>query len=161
MRKEIVTVNNVEFEFFFDERLNMWRTIENSNIIDGYHIDIEIDLKNQKESFYITEIISFMEYLKSNAEIVNRNVNDSKIVLRSLFQTLYKNIFSQEVLDNIDFNFVGIDYKGYSENYPEKFEYDLQFFPFYKKDQYRDIGAFLWKAFFRDKLLLGVYSDTQ
>jgi len=161
MRKEKIIINNTDFEFFFDERLNMWRIIENSSIIEGYTIDIEIDLKNQEESFEIVQISLFVEYLKSNREIICLNVNDAKVVLLGLFQTLYKNTFDQEVLNNIDFNFVGIDYKGYSKTYPGKFKYDFQFYPFYKKDQYRDIGAFLWRAFFRDRLLLGVYSDTQ
>lgn len=161
MKKESIKVTNREFEFFLDERLNMWRIIENPNIIDGYTVDIEIDLKNQEESFDITQISPFIDYVMINKELIYRNVNDAKVVLLGLFQTLYKNTFDQEILDNIDFNFVGIDYKGYSKTYPEKFKYDFQFFPFYKKDQLKDIGAFLWKAFFRDRLLLGVYSDTQ
>lgn len=90
-----------------------------------------------------------------------KNISDAKEVLLALFKTIYKNTFDDEILENIDFNFVGIDFKGFSQNYQDKFNYDFQFFPFYKKDQYKDIGAFLWKAFFRDRLLLGVYSDTQ
>lgn len=161
MKKEKIIVNNSDFEFFFDERLNMWRIIENPNIIEGYTLDIEIDLKNQEESFDITQISSFVEYIKSNQEIIYQNINDAKFVLLSFFQTLYRNTFDKEVLNNIDFNFVGIDYKGHSKTYPEKFRYDFQLYPFYKNDQYKDIGAFLWKAFFRDRFLLGVYADTQ
>ena len=160
MQKENFLVNNIEFEFFFDERLNMWRIIENENIISGYKLDIEVDLKNLDEKFEIFQISSFLEYIQLNNEAITKNINNAKIVLQSLFQTVYNDTFENEILDNIDFNFVGIDYKGYSQNYQSKFDYDFQFFPFYKNDKYKDIGSFLWKAFFRDRVLLGVYSDT-
>lgn len=161
MIKEIIAVNSNDFEIFFDERLNMWRIIESKDIITNYTLDIEIDLKNLNGEFEISQIAPFLEYIQSNKEIMYKNISDAKEVLLALFKTIYKNTFDDEILENIDFNFVGIDFKGFSQNYQDKFNYDFQFFPFYKKDQYKDIGAFLWKAFFRDRLLLGVYSDTQ
>lgn len=161
MKKEKITINTNDFEFFFDDRLNMWRILENENIIRGYTLDIEIDLKNQNDEFELPQISLFLEYLHSNKEIMLENVNRAKVVLLALFQIIYKDTFDKEILDNIDFNFVGIDFKGYSQNHQGKFDYDFQFFPFYKNDPHKDIGTFLWKAFFRDRILLGVYSDIQ
>ncbi|HRG53183.1 MAG TPA: hypothetical protein PLL00_10135 [Bacteroidia bacterium] len=160
--KKRITVNSIDFEFFFDERLNMWRILENKNVLDGFTLDIEIDLKNFKQKdFEMAQIQSFLEYLHKNKSIIDRNLEDAKKVLLSFFQKLYANVFDKDVLENIDFNFVGIDFKGYSGNYNNMFEYDFQFFPYYIKDTDKDIGTFLWKAMFRNGLLLGVYSDTQ
>jgi len=63
--------------------------------------------------------------------------------------------------DHIEFKLTGIDYHGSCKvvNMENCFVYDLFFFPFYKKGPLRDIGSFVWRANFRDTLLLGVYCD--
>ena len=103
--KKRITVNSIDFEFFFDERLNMWRILENKNVLDGFTLDIEIDLENFKQKdFEMAQIQSFLEYLHKNKSIIDRNLEDAKKVLLSFFQKLYGNVFDKEVLENIDFN---------------------------------------------------------
>ena len=161
MKKHKIIIYNIEYEFYFDERLEMWRINENKNIHKGFILDIEIVLKNfNSEINMLIELESFLKYIIDNSKIVEKNINDARKVLLALFITIYEKTYSEEVLNKIEFNFVGIDFKGHCTLYKSKYKFDFQFFPRYNKDPNKDIGSFLWKALFRDQLLLGVYSDT-
>ena len=161
MEKKSIKINNIEFEFFYDEHLNMWRIIENPNLIDGQNIDIEIDLANFKNSLDWLDITKFIESIKNNNTLFVERVGDAKEVLKSLFKSINKKVYEYDFYEHLEFNLAGIDFKGYCKNInlSDKFEYDYFFFPQYTKDPYRDIGSFVWRANFRDTLLLGVYCD--
>jgi hypothetical protein len=161
MEMKIIEVNNVEYEFFFDEDLNMWRITDNPNFIEGFSIDMEIELSNFVGGIEWQKTVKFIELLRTNNPLFIERVNDAKIVLKSLFATINKKTYDVNFLNHIEFYLSGIDFKGTCKiaNLEEKFEYDCFFFPQYATDPYHDIGSFVWRANFRDTLLLGVYCD--
>jgi hypothetical protein len=160
MKKEII-VNKNSFEFFFDENVNMWRLIENPNLIHNISIDIEIDLVNVGSEINWSDVQKFIEFLHENSIFMDECLNDSSSLLHSLFSSIYKKTYDNDFLKNITFTLSGIDFKGYSKNInlSNRFEYDYFFFPIDSKNPSNDIGSFVWRANFRDKLLLGVYCD--
>ncbi|CAM3139365.1 hypothetical protein [Flavobacterium frigoris] len=156
-----LTIKECEYSFIYDENQNMWRALENSNLIDGQTIDMEIDLANFNDSFDWQDVEKFIESLKNNNLLYLKRIEDAKAVLKTLFKVINKNGYDKEFFDYLDFNLSGIDFKGYCSNVnlKDKFEYDYFFFPQYSKDPYRDIGSFVWRSNFRDALLLGVSCD--
>lgn len=161
MEKKNITVNNTEFSFFYDENLNMWRIIESPNFIEGYSIDMEIDMENLTNPMNWKELERFIESMNNNNSLYKERVFDAQQVLKSLYKSINKNVYGNDFFDHIEFNLSGIDYKGNCKivNLEDRFIYDYFFFPQYTKDPYRDIGSFVWRANFRDTLLLGVYCD--
>lgn len=159
MKKITIFKNDNSFEFFFDENLNMWRLIENQNLIPGYFIDLEIDLKFFSNNLSWNEVEEFFDFLffKMNS---HNNIKDSQQLLFSQFCIINKS-YDEALLKNIVFNISGINFKGYSKNVNllDKFEYDLFFYPQNIENPYQDIGSYVWKANFRENLLLGVYCD--
>ncbi len=144
--KKIVIINTRNFEFFFDERLNMWRLIENSLIIENEVVDLEINLSILDSDLDWTDIENFLKSFRLDKHIVSKNINDAKSVLKHLFSIINKDAFSNDFLDEIDFKLVGIDYKGKSNNVNLKneFVYDFFFFPYNIKNNYADVGSFVW-----------------
>lgn len=161
MEKKRIIANNTEYEFFYDESLNMWRILENSNFIEGYSLDMEIELTNFVGGIDWGKTAGFIELLQSNNSLLIERIADAKKVLKSLFETINKKSYDADFFNYIEFNMSGIDFKGNCNivNLEQQFEYDFFFFPQYTKEPYRDIGSFVWSANFRDMLLLGVYCD--
>lgn len=161
MEKKKIVTNNTEYEFFYDENLNMWRILENPNFIEGYSVDMEIELTNFVGGIDWQKTVGFIELLRNNNSLLIERITDAKIVLKSLFATINKKSYDADFLNYIEFNLSGIDFKGNCKivNLEQQFEYDYFFFPQYTKDPYRDIGSFVWRANFRDMILLGVYCD--
>jgi hypothetical protein len=161
MEKKKLNIKGSEYDFFYDERINMWRVIENSNFIEGQAIDLEIDLTNFTNQLDWKEVESFIESMRNNNLLCSESVEDAKEVLKSLFKSINKRVYDKDFFEYIEFNLSGIDFKGRCKNVNlgDKFEYDYFFFPQYTKEPYRDIGSFVWRANFRDTLLLGVYCD--
>jgi hypothetical protein len=161
MQKKKLNIKGNEYDFFYDNSINMWRVIENSNFIDGQTIDLEIDLVNFNNQLNWQEVEKFIESIKNNNALHSERIKDAKEVLKTLFKTINKAGYDNDFFEYIEFNLSGIDFKGYSKNVNlgDKFEFDYFFFPQYSKDPYRDIGSFVWRANFRDTLLLGVYCD--
>jgi hypothetical protein len=161
MENKKLNIQGVEYDFFYDEHLNMWRVIENPNFFDGQFIDMEIDLANINNSFDWQEVEKFIVSIKNNNSFCLERMEDAKEVLKSLFKSINKGVYDKGFFEHIEFNLSGIDFKGYCKNVNlgDKFEYDYFFFPRYSKDPYKDIGSFVWRANFRDTLLLGVYCD--
>jgi hypothetical protein len=163
MKEEIkhITVNGIKYEFWFDERLNMWRILENRSLVDYYAIDVEIDLAHSGGIIDWDQIADFIEFITSSRQIVNDNITGAQFVLGSLFKTIYKGAFDDNFFNDVVFNLSGIDYKGLCKNINLKnsFEYDFFFFPQFKKNINEDISTYVWRANFRDTLLLGVYCD--
>lgn len=160
MKKELF-INDITYDFFFDEGNNMWRLIDNKNLIDGNSVDLEIDLGNLAEGIKWDEIEKFIKFISSDKAKVFQNIRDARTVLQSFYRVINKDVYDHRFFDNIHFNITGIDYKGHPKNVNliNSFEYDYFFFPQYTKDIYRDIGSFVWRVNFRDNLLLGVYCD--
>jgi len=160
MKKEII-LNGIPYVFYFSEELNLWRVIESDKIISSHTIDLEIDLNNLKKNIDWNEIDSFISFLKSHNEKIIENIKDAEEVLLNLFKIIYKKSFTKEIKSNISFRLSGIDYKSYCRiiNMEKDFEYDFFFFPYNSKNEYQDIGSFVWRANFRNLLLLGVYCD--
>lgn len=161
MKKKKIIANNFEFEFFFDENLEMWRIIETPNIILNNNIDIEIDLSKIGKNIDWEVVIKFIEFIKTNNILFNERIEDAQTLLKSFFTIVNKNIYSETFLEDIEFRISGIDFLGFSNqiNLKNNFVFDLFFFPIYRKDEYQDIGVFTWRANFRDLLLLGVFCD--
>ena len=161
MEKKTLNIKGFEYEFFYDEQINTWRIIESQSIIDGYILDIEINLTNYNAVFNWQEIEKFIESLKNNNSLYVERIADAKEVLKSLFKSINKKVYDNDFFNYFEFNISGIDFKGYCNNINlnDKFEYDCFFFTQYTKEPYRDIGSFVWRANFRDTLLLGVYCD--
>lgn len=161
MEKKKIIIDNVEFEFFFDENSNMWRIIETPNLLIDNIIDIEIDLDNFVNTLDWQEVGGFIKSIKNNNLLYLERIEDAKMVLKAFFKSIYKNGFDKDFYEHIEFYLSGIDFKGYCKNVnlSDKFEFDYFFFPQYSKDPYRDIGSFVWRAHFRDTLLLGVFCD--
>lgn len=159
MERRSIVRNGKSFEFFFDDHLNMWRLIESQFLINGYNIDLEIDLKKINHQLSWKEIEDFIDYLSLNKKVFE-NIADAEKLLNVYFSIINKT-YDVDFLKNVVFILSGIDYKGYCSNVNllDKFEYDLLFFPQYSKDPLRDIGSFVWRASFRDTLLLGVSCD--
>lgn len=160
MKKEIlIDENNVEF--FYDEDLNMWRLIETPHILEDTLIDFEIDLIHFENDVIWKDVENFIKIIKRDMNKNFKNIDDAKSILLILFQKIYANTFSSEILQNIDFTVSGIDYKGFCKNInlQDKYEYDYFFFPYCINDESRDVGTFVWRASFRDKLLFGVFCD--
>ena len=67
MEKKKIVTNNTEYEFFYDESLNMWRILENPNFIEGYSIDMEIELTNFVGGVDWQKIVGFIELLQNNS----------------------------------------------------------------------------------------------
>ena len=157
-RKNIIR-DSKSFEFFLDENLNMWRLLESPFLITDRSIDLEIDLRNIKGDLSWKEIEDFIDYLSLSKKVTD-NITDAQRLLHTYFSVINKT-YDIDFLKDIVFNLSGIDYKGYCNNVnlSDKFEYDLFFFPQYAKDIHRDVGSFVWRANFRDTLLLGVYCD--
>jgi hypothetical protein len=161
MEKKVIVVNDIRYEFFFDENLNMWRIIENPNLINNLEIDLEIDLENLNGIIDWSHVIKFIEFILNNKSKLIERIEDAKNVLLALFKSINKDIYDDDFFNQIEFNLSGIDYKASCKivNMEDRFEYDYFFFPQNTKDPYRDIGSFVWRANFRDTLLLGVYCD--
>ncbi|WP_428225615.1 hypothetical protein [Flavobacterium sp.] len=161
MEKKKLNIKGIEYEFFYDERINMWRIIESPDFIEGQSIDLEIDLSNFTNPLDWLEVEKFIESMKNNNSLFIERIEDAKEVLKILFKTINKKSYDKNFYEDIEFNLSGIDFKGLCKNINlnDKFEYDYFFFPQYSKDPYRDIGSFVWRANFRDTLLLGVYCD--
>jgi len=161
MKKKQIIVNGIEYDFLYDENLNMWRIIENPNFIEGNSIDMEIDLSNFANHLDWQEVGNFIESMKNNNPLYIERIDDAKQVLKALFQSINKKGYDSDFFNYIEFNLSGIDYKGNCKivNMKYHFEYDYFFFPQYTKEPYRDIGSFVWRANFRDTLLLGVFCD--
>lgn len=161
MERKKLNIKGIEYDFFYDEHNNMWRVIDNPNIIDGQSIDLEIDLVNFENQIDWEEVSKFIESVKNNNPLYSERIKDAKKVLNTLFNTINKEVYKDDFFEHIEFKLSGIDFKGYSKNINlrVKFEFDYFFFPQYLKDPYRDIGSFVWRANFRDTLLLGVYCD--
>lgn len=156
-----ITVNDISYEFRFDERLNMWRMLENNSLVANCSIDLEIDLAHSGGIIDWGQISDFIEFLRSSREIINDNITGAQFVLGALFKAINKGAYEDDFFNDVVFGLSGIDYKGLSKNINLKnsFEYDLFFFPQYTKNIYEDIGSYVWRANFRDALLLGVYCD--
>lgn len=160
MEKKQIKVGDFEYDFSYDKSLNMWRVIESSDVIEGHSIDIEIDLGNFTTPMDWTKVEKFIELVRNNNKLYIERISDAKQVLKTLFQSINKN-YSQEFIEQIEFILSGIDFKGNCKivNLEDRFIYDYFFFPVYTKEPYRDIGSFVWRANFRDSLLLGVYCN--
>lgn len=156
-----ISINGLDFDFIFYEHLNMWRIIESPNFITGYKIDIEIDLKYFTNGLDWDEITRFIQLLKDKMSLFTEGISESKRVLKCFFKSIYNNAYDNEFFHLIDFNLTGIDFRGNCtiKNLEQSFDFHFFFFPKYLKDPYKDIGAFTWRAIFRDTLLLGVYCD--
>ena len=139
----------------------MWRVIESPDFIDGQSIDLEIDLSNFANTLDWQEVEKFIGSIKNNNSLYIESIEDAKAVLKTLFKTINKKGYDKDFYEHIEFNLSGIDFKGLWKNINlnDKFEYDYFFFPQYSKDPYQDIGSYVWRANFRDTLLLGVYCD--
>ena len=161
MEKKKLNIKGIEYDFFYDENLNMWRVVEDSNFIEGQYIDLEIDLTNFNNQLDWQDVEEFIGTMKSNNPLYIERIEDAKTVLKSLFKTVNKGLYDENFHEYIEFNLSGIDFKGRCENVNlnNKFEYDYFFFPQYSKEPYKDIGSFVWRANFRDTLLLGVFCD--
>ena len=161
MEKKKLNVKGIEYHFFYDDEISMWRIIEETGLIDGHSIDLEIDLSNFTNPLDWQEVEKFIESMKNNNSLFIERIEDAKEVLKILFKTINKKSYDKNFYEDIEFNLSGIDFKGLCKNINlnDKFEYDYFFFPQYSKDPYRDIGSFVWRANFRDTLLLGVYCD--
>ncbi len=134
---------------------------KNPYILENTLIDFEIDLIHFDNGVIWNDVEKFIELIKRDVNKTLENIDDAKSVLLILFQKIYANTFPSEVLQNIDFIISGIDFKGCCKNInlQDKFEYDYFFFPCYINDKSKDIGSFVWRASFRDKLLLGVFCE--
>jgi hypothetical protein len=161
MEKKKLNIKGIEYDFFYDESLKMWRVIESPNFIDGESIDMEIDLKNFDNILEWEDVEKFIKSIKNNNSIYIERIEDAKKVLKTLFKSINKDGYDNDFYEHVEFNLSGIDFKGFCKNVNliDKFEYDYFFFPSYSKDPYRDIGSFVWRANFRDTLLLGVFCD--
>jgi hypothetical protein len=161
MEKKVLEANGYKFEFLLDEQSNIWRTIQTPYLIEGQSIDLEIDLANFTNALNWEEIVKFIVSIKSNNKLRAERIGDAKEVLKTLFKSINRNVYDEDFFNHLDFNLTGIDFRGRCKNVnlSHQFEYDYFFFPHYTKDPYRDIGAFVWRANFREALLLGVYCD--
>ena len=159
IKRLIITGN--QYDFFYDEHITMWRVVESPNFIEGQVIDFEIDLLNFTNQLDWNEVESFIALLKKNNSWYRDRIEDAKEVLKSLYKAINKGGYDKDFFEHVEFNLSGIDFKGRCKNInlSHTFEYDYFFFPQYSKDPYRDIGSFVWRANFRDNLLLGVYCD--
>lgn len=139
----------------------MWRVIESDRLLGDTPIDLEIDLKHFKSELQWNDVEEFLLFLSNNYERLLGLTEDAKIVLLALFQRIYRDTYSKEELGNVHFNLTGIDFKGHCQNInlADEFDFDLFFFPYFTDDVHRDIGSFVWRANFRNGLLLGVYCD--
>jgi len=95
MENKTITVNNNEFNFLFDENLNMWRVIESSNLIGGNVIDLEIDLKNVDNILDWNSVIKFIQLLNNCSNILNERVQDASSVLNSLFKSINRKAYEE------------------------------------------------------------------
>jgi hypothetical protein len=159
--KKAIIVNGNNFEFGYDENLRIWRILESPHIIDGLTIDVEIDMANVGDGMDWSQVVKFLDFLQNNKAKIVERIEDAKRVLVMLFRTINKDVYDHEFMRHLKFNVAGIDYKGLCKlaNMENYFEYDYFFFPQYELDRYRDIGSFIWRATFRDTLLLGVSCD--
>jgi hypothetical protein len=157
MKKEII-IQGINYEFWFDEELNMWRIRGNNSLIDSHTIDLEIDLANLGGTIDWIEIADFISSILGNRSAVNENIKNAQLVLWSYYKTIHKKAFDEEFFQDVAFDLTGIDYKGKKAN-TDSFMYDYFFFPQYLKDIYRDIGSVPYRANFRGQLFLGIYCD--
>lgn len=161
MEKKKLNITGNQYDFFYDEHITMWRVVESPNFIEGQVIDFEIDLLNFTNQLDWNEVESFIELLRKNNSLYRGRIEEAKEVLKSLYRVINIGSHDKDLVEHVEFNLSGIDFKGRCKNInlSDEFEYDYFFFPQYSKDPYRDIGSFVWRANFRDNLLLGVYCD--
>ena len=95
MIKKLV-VNNNEFEFFFDEELNMWRLIDTMSIIYNEKIDLEINLGNIEGNIDWNEINEFIVFFLDKQSLVNHRIREAKNVLVSLFKEIFKGAYTPD-----------------------------------------------------------------
>ena len=154
MKKEII-VNKTKFDFFLFEEFNIWRCLDNKNIIHGFDIDMEIECEN----FDRTDIENFIRFLNENLSLKTKNINSSKQVLIAYFNEVYKE--NQIIHEEIDFKLVSIVYKGYCKNVNlrNQFEYDFIFYPLIIDKPNEDLGNYNWHSNMRNNIFLGVYCD--
>lgn len=160
MNKELF-VNNIVYTFFYTEDLNLWRLIEDNNLLSGYKIDLEVDLNSLEKSINWDEINDFISYLqRRNDKINNDIIEKSSIALKGLFNSIYTNSLTKEVKSNIEFELSGIDYKKtIKSRFDNEYEYDLFFFPYNTIDRNMDVGSFVWRVKIRGNILYGVNCD--
>lgn len=139
MEKKKLSIKGDEYDFFYDDRNNMWRVIENSSIIKGQVIDLEIDLTNFTGQLDWQEVERFIESMKNNNSLHSERIEDAKEVLQSFFKSINKGVYDNIFFEHIKFNLSGIYFKGSCKNVNliDKFEYDYFFFPQYSKDPYQ------------------------
>lgn len=154
MKKQVI-VKGDTFEFFLFEEFNIWRCLENKNLIQGFELDLEIEVEN----FEWEDIEKFISFLTENLALKMKNIHSSKKVLITYFSEVYKE--TQMTFEDIDFKLVSIVYKGYCKNInlSNQFEYDLIFYPERVNNPNEDFGSQNWHSNFRNNIFLGVYCD--
>ncbi len=154
MKKEIIIKQN-KFDFYLFEEFNIWRCLENRNLIQGFELDLEIE----DEKFEWLDIEKFISFLGENLELKMNNIHSSKKVLKNYFNEVFKE--SQITSEFIEFKLVSIIYKGYCKNInlSNQFEYDLIFYPERNNSPTEDFGSHNWHSNFRNNIFLGVYCD--
>jgi len=160
MKKKLI-VNNTNYTFLYTEDANLWVIAESTNLLSGYKIDLEIDLKLLGKDINWNEVSDFIFYLQRRTDKTNKDViTKSNIALKGLFNSIYIDSFTEQVKSNIEFKLSGINYKKtISTRLGNKYEYDLFFFPYNAKDKHMDIGTFTWNVKMRGNVLYGVNCD--
>ena len=159
MSKSIV-VKGVAFEFGFDEGSNIWRVWGCKSILNEHAVDLEVDLNNFPDnSFNWDHIQSFLDYLVSNQEGATENTIAGQHVLHALLKEVGKPAFTEDDLNNIQFEPGMIDFKGVRQSFSSQYKYDIVFSPFDQRNEYRDLGSTVWRASFVSNQLAGVMRE--
>ena len=154
MKKEIIIGQN-KFDFFLFEEFKIWRCLENVNLIQGFELDLEIEI----EKFEWEDIEKFISFLQENSALKMKNIRSSKKVLKTYFSEVFKE--TQLTFEDIDFKLRGVIYKGFYKNVnlSNQFEYNFIFYPERINNTTEDYGSHNWHSNFRNNTFLGVYCD--
>ena len=109
MKKEIIIGQN-KFDFFLFEEFKIWRCLENVNLIQGFELDLEIEI----EKFEWEDIEKFISFLQENSALKMKNIRSSKKVLKTYFSEVFKE--TQLTFEDIDFKLRSVIYKGFYKN---------------------------------------------
>lgn len=156
--QELVVKGN-SYVFVFEERVNMWRSLDNEWLIDQYSITIEIKVTDLATGVNWDDVGEFLDQLAGNRQRINENIRDAQTVLGTYFNIVNKEYYNSDFLNEIIFTPTAINYKGRHPYEQSSFLYDYFFFPHYAKNIYEDIGAIPYMAYFKDFMFLGIYCD--
>ncbi len=158
--KEVI-INNQIITFYGDDENGIWHTQAIDNLIDGYHIELELNTHIFfNEPFEWSMVEEYMAFLMQNKSTISMSVFKAKQVLFSFFDALFDGVLTTQQTAATNFQLIGVDFTGIRNGRNSgNYMYDLIFIIKPNEDTSDTGGEYVWRISFVRNLLLGVKRD--